>query len=1059
MKRILSLLVCLLLFGFYAAFGQDIQIKGTVTASEDGSPLPGVYVLIKGTNNGSATDVNGQYQVSAPSNATLVFSSVGYKTQEVALAGQSQLDVVMELDVTQVDEIVVTAIGMTRAKKALGYAVQQVNGDDVSQAKETNVVNSLQGRVAGAVVTNTSGAVGASSRIILRGVNFVGGNNQPLFVVDGVPIINSNFGGTDNEGVNRGNGAGDINPDDVESFTVLKGPNAAALYGSRASNGVILITTKSGKNRKGLGVSFNNSSTWERPLKLPDFQNKYGQGSGGQFSFYDGAGGGVYDGTDESWGPRLDIGLMIPQFNSPIDPDTGERIPTPWVSHPDNVKNFYETGNTITNNIALTGGTETMHFRVSFTNLRQKGMVPNTDYKRNTISVAGATDLSKKLNVAASVSYVNAKSDNMPGYGYDAQNVVQSQNWFGRQVDIAALKDYKNQELGFPYADIPLAAGKGIPGYKYNWNYNYHNNPYFTLHENLNSLDRNRFFGNVKVTYKLADWLSAMIRTGGDFSTNLNTGKIAQGDVDNSYGSYDEDNYVRKEINSDFLVSMNKNFGESFNVVLNVGGNSMVSTYQNNYSSADELAIEGVYNVQNSRVPLVTSNRFEEKMINSLYASTNIGYKNVIFLDATLRNDWSSTLPENNNSYLYPSVSLSSVLTDLFNLDSKMLNFAKVRVSWSKVGSDTDPYQLLPYVAFGDGWNASTKLLNLGVPNTLPNGKLKPQFVTSTEVGGEFIFLDSRVRLDMTYYNALAENQIIPNSPVSAATGYTAQAVNAGSISNKGIELQLGITPVNMSNSLRWDITFNYARNRNKVEKLAPGIETLQLGSYWDMKVLAIPGEKYGSLFGYDFLRDARGKILYRDGLPVQGAQKILGSYTPDWTAGLNNSLSFKGINLNVLIDFRTGGQLYSMTTTWGRYAGVLEETLIGREGGVVGKGTKEVVVNDRGGLGYAPNDIVVTAEDFNHSAYVNSIAYPSVFDASFIKLREIGLGYTFKKIGNLPIRDLKISLIGRNLALLKSSVPHIDPETAFGNSNVQGLEYGQLPSARSLGFSISLGL
>jgi len=614
--------------------------------------------------------------------------------------------------------------------------------------------------------------------------------------------------------------------------------------------------------------------------------------------------------------------------------------------------------------------------------------------------------------------------------------------------------DYTNSELGFPYSEIGLTSGKGIPGYKFNWNYNYHNNPYFTLHENLNGLNRERLFGNVKVTYKLTDWLSAMVRTGGDIGSNLNTTRRAAGDVDNSYGSYSEDASSRKEINTDFLLSFNKNFGEAISVAVNFGGNSMYQTYQDNYSSADELAIADVYNVANSRVALVTTNEFAEKKINSLYGSANIGYKNVIFLDATLRNDWSSTLPKDNNSYLYPSVSLSSVLTDLFKIDSRMFNFAKVRVSWSKVGSDTEPYQLLPYAEFGSGWNASTKLLNLYVPNTLPNGNLKPQFVTSTEVGGEFIFLDSRLRLDLTYYSSLAQDQIIADSPISASTGYSAQAVNAGSISNKGVEIQMGITPINMSNSLRWDITVNFARNRNKVEELAPGIETLQRGAYWDLKVLAIPGEKYGSLFGYDFERDPNGNVIYYDGLPSQGAQKILGSYTPDWTAGINNVFTFKGLSANVLIDFRQGGELYTMTTTWGRYAGVLEETLIGREGGVVGQGVKP-----DGNGGYVPNDIVVTAEDFNHNAYVNSIAYPSVFDASFIKLREIGLGYTFKKIGNTPLRDLRLSLVGRNLALLKSSVPHIDPETAFGNTNVQGLEYGQLPSARSIGFSISLGL
>jgi len=1058
MKRITSMLVCLLLFGFSAIYAQDIQLKGKVTSAEDGSPVPGVSVIIKGTSTGIATDLDGNYTLEVPSGATLVYSSVGFQTQEIAVAGQTVIDVVLATDVLQVDEIVVTAIGVTRSKKALGYALQEVEGDQITQAKETNIINSLQGRIAGAVVTSSSGAVGASSRIVLRGVNFVGTNNQPLFVVDGVPITNNSFGGTDTEGVNRGNGASDINPDDIESVSVLKGSNAAALYGSRASNGVIIITTKSGKDKKGIGISLNNTTTWETPMKLPDYQNEWGQGSGGQFEFFDGAGGGINDGTDESWGPKLDAGLEIPQFNSPIDESTGERIATPWISHPDNIKNFFETGLTTTTNVALTGGTESMNFRVSYTNLNQKGMVPNTDFKRNTISVSGSADLTKKLNVSSSFSYVNSMSDNMPGYGYSAQNVMQQTLWFGRQVDIEELRDYTNAEKGYKFSDIGLMADKGLDGTKYNWNYNYHNNPFFTLNENLNTMDRDRFFGNVKVKYKFTDWLSAFIRTGGDIQSNLNTGRVAAGDVDNGFGSYGEDKTSVKEINTDAYLSFNKSFGPVFDLTLNLGGNMMDYTYQNNYSSADELAIPGVYNVENSQVALVTSNESRHKQVHSMYFNGTLAFVNSIYLDFTGRNDWSSTLPEGKNSYFYPSVALSIVLTDLLKVESNMLNLAKLKTSWSKVGSDTDPYQLLPYASFGDGWNASTKLLNLFVPNTLPNGDLKPQFVTSFEVGGEFVLVNNRIRLDVTYYNTAATDQIIPASPISSATGYMAKAVNAGKVTNKGVEVMLGLTPVKTAGGFAWNINFNFAKNKNEVVELAPGLQSLELGTYWDMTVLAQPGQPYGALYGYDFLRDPNGNVIHRDGVPVQGDLKVLGSYTPDWTAGMYNELTFKGLNLGVLIDMRQGGELYSMTSTWGRYAGVLEETLIGREGGIVGEGVKEVDNGD-GTVSYVTNDVVVTAENYNKAAYSNTLQYPSVFDASFIKLREITIGYTFSKIGKTPLRDVKLSLVGRNLALIKSSVPHIDPETAFGSSNVQGLEFGQLPSARSFGFNISISL
>jgi outer membrane receptor protein involved in Fe transport len=460
------------------------------------------------------------------------------------------------------------------------------------------------------------------------------------------------------------------------------------------------------------------------------------------------------------------------------------------------------------------------------------------------------------------------------------------------------------------------------------------------------------------------------------------------------------------------------------------------------------LAVPGVYNVANSSVTPKVTNRYTSKRINSLYGFGQIGYKNEIFLDFSLRNDWSSTLPEENNSYLYPSVSVSGVISDIFNIKSDVLSFAKIRGSWAQVGMDTDPYQLQPTVSFGDGWNASTKLLNLFVPNTLPNTGLKPQKNESIEFGADLRFFLDRIRLDFTYYNQKAINQIV-DIAVSAASGYTAKTVNAGRIDNKGVEILLALTPVKTSD-FRWDITLNYSKNNNKVVELAEGVEKYVLGTYWNMQVLAVPGGSYGMLYGYDFKRDPSGQIIYTDGLPSQGDLKDLGNTTPDWLGGMLNEFSYKGFNASILVDTRHGSDLYSMTTTWGRYAGALDETLIGREGGIVGKG----VMSDGDG-GYVPNTVVADAESFNKAAYTQNIAQSSVFDASYIKLREIKFGYTFKNSSRIPIKDLNISLIGRNLAILSTTVPHVDPETAFSSGNVQGLEYGQLPSARSLGFSV----
>ncbi|NEW78813.1 MAG: SusC/RagA family TonB-linked outer membrane protein [Gelidibacter sp.] len=1009
-------------------FAQEKTVTGKV--SDANGPLPGVTVIIKGTKTGTQTDFDGNYSIKAATGAVLQYSFIGYSTKEQTVGASNVLNAVIQESAEALEEVVVTALGISKEKKALGYSVQDVKGEDIVKARETNIVNSLQGRVSGAQITNTSGAVGASSRIVIRGVSSLDGNNQPLFVVDGIPIDNSSFGSTGTGGTDRGSGAIDINPDDVESVTVLKGANASALYGSRASNGVIVITTKKGKSGK-MAVSLSSSISFENPLKLPDFQDKYGQGNAGQFSFVDGAGHGINDGSDESWGPRLDVGLMIPQFNSPQNPD-GSYQPTPWISHPNNVKDVFDTGISTTTNVAFSGGDDKSNFRVSFTNLDQKGMIPNTDFKKKTLSFSGSSSPNDRLTFSAGGNYINSGSDNQPGYGYNAQNIMQQFSWTGRQVDYTALRDKQRNEDGSIF----------------NWNYNYHNNPYSTLYENLSPSRRDRFIGNAMVTYKLTDNLSAFVRTGGDVYSNWQSTRRFKGDQDFKTGYYGETIESFREVNTDFLLSFNDEYGD-FGVSLNFGGNRLDRIYQHNTSVAPELAIDGVYNVANSAVTVTTSNYFSKKRVNSLYGSGQLSYKNMFFADFSVRNDFSSTLPIENASYIYPSVSVSGVLTDAFDIKSDFLSFAKVRGSWAQVGGDTNPYSLSPTIAFGNSWNADPKLLNLAVPNTLPNAQLKPQTTTSVEFGVDMRFLKNRVKLDVTYYNAKSEDQIV-NIPISAASGYTSKTINAGRIDNKGVEVLLGITPLR-TDDFSWDIVLNFAKNENKVVELAEGIEQFVLGGYWSLNVLAAPGQPYGQLYGYDYARDPQGNVIFTDGLPEQGDLKVLGNTTPDWTAGLLNEFNYKGFSASFLIDMRQGSDLYSMTTTWGRYAGALEETLIGREGGIVGVG----VMSDGNG-GYIPNTVVAGAEKYNKEAYSNDIASSSVFDASFIKLREVKVGYTFKEFKGIPINDLNFSVSGRNLAILKSSVPHVDPETAFSSGNVQGLEFGQLPSARSIGFSVS---
>ena len=1033
MKKLFLLIVLFVFVSGYTLFAQTVVITGKVASSVEGEGIiPGVTVVVKGTTIGAITDASGKYSLTAPANATtLIFSYIGMKTQEVEIAGRKVIDYVMQPDLVGLNEVVVTALGIAKEKKALGYSVQDVKGDEITKAKETNVINSLQGRISGAQITASSGAVGASSRIVIRGVSSLSGNNQPLFVVDGIPIDNANFGSTTTDGTNRGNGAADINPDDIETLTVLKGANASALYGSRASAGVIVVTTKKGKKGEKLTISLSNTTTFETPLKLPDYQNGYGQGNGGAFKYVNGAGGGINDGVDESWGPKLDVGLMIPQFSSPVDAN-GVPQPSPWISHPNNVKDFFEVGTTVSTNVSLTGGNEKSNFRLSYTDLTQNGMVPNTDFKKKTLAFSATSNPIEKLTFSASGNYVNAGSDNQPGYGYAAANVMQQFSWTGRQVDYKLLKAKQLNEDGSIY----------------NWNHNYHNNPYMTLTEDLNKLRRDRFIGNAMVKYQFTDNLSAYIRTGGDIYSNFTSTQKFVGDMDYPTGYYGETVNLFREINSDFLVTYDKNFGTDFNFSFNLGGNRMDRLTQENRGTAPELAVPGVYNVANSAVTPTVFNEYKSKRVNSLYGFGQVGYKNELFLEYSVRNDWSSTLPKGHNSYLYPAISLSGVITDMFDIQSTILSFAKVRASWAQVGGDTDPYSLEPTVSFGGGWNASTKLLNLYVPDLLPNAELKPQTNTSIEFGADMRFFLDRVRLDVTYYNQKSIDQIV-NIPISASSGYTAKTVNAGEIDNKGVELLLAITPVKLSD-FRWDVTFNFAKNQNKVVALAEGVEQFLLGSYWSLQVLAMPGGAYGVLWGYDYDRDPQGNIIYTDGLPSQGPLKALGNATPDWLGGMLNEFTYKGFNASFLIDTKQGGDMYSMTTTWGRYAGALKETLIGREGGIVGVG----VMSDGNG-GYVPNTVVATAEAFNKASYTSDIASSSIFDASYVKLREIKFGYTFRNSPKFPVKDLNVSFVGRNLAILSTKVPHIDPESAFTSGNVQGLEFGQLPSARSLGFSI----
>ncbi|MCF0059112.1 SusC/RagA family TonB-linked outer membrane protein [Dyadobacter sp. CY356] len=1042
----------------------DITVTGQVRSQVENEVLPGVSILVKGTSRGTATNAEGNYELQAVPGATLVFSFIGLKTTEQLVPADGKLNVILESDNTILQEVVVTALGITKEKKSLGYAVQELKTKDLAEAREGNLVNALSGKIAGVNITNSQGGMG-SSRIVIRGETSIAGNNQPLFVVDGIPVDNSQLGAGANGSRDFANAISDINPSDIESISVLKGPNAAALYGSRASNGVILIKTKSGRSaQKGLGVSLNIGYTFDKLLVLPKYQNVFGQGTGGQFSYKDGKGGGINDATDESWGPKMD-GRLIPQFFS-----NGQAVP--FVAHPDNVKNFFETGHTRSTGVSVSGSNEKIDFRFSFNNSKQTGVIPNTDISKNSFGVNSTYRINDKLTLSTSANFIRTASDNLPGTSGRGSSVMLQFLWFGRQVDTGLLKDYN----------------KG--GFDYNWNHSYYSNPYLLQYENTVQQRRDRFFGNVNLNYKITDWLTATVRTGNDFYTDKRKFKVAYGTNGTPFGSYTEDGYVVNENNTDFNFNLHKKLGADFEVDWLVGGSLRSNFNEQNYQQAPKLAVSDLYTLNNSRDALISYNLLRKQKVYSGFSSAQIGFRNYAFLNLTARNDWSSTLPAGNNSYFYPSVNASFIITDAFNIKSNVLTFAKIRGGWAEVGKDTDPYQLINTYPFNQPFGSSPLLT---VSDVLLNSNLKPEITRSTEIGLDLAFFRNRARLDFSYYNTNSYNQIL-KADVSPTTGYKQKLLNAGHINNHGIEAMLTVKPVETASGFKWDVGINFSKNVSKVISLDDEgfLNDYKLGSNGSAAVYASKGLGYGAIFGTAFSRDAAGDIIIgANGLPVRDANlKVLGHYTPKWIGGITNSFSFKGFNLSVLIDTKQGGSLYSATNATGKYTGVLIETLEGRDaehGGLTyyfpgnnkaaapvqlaagGSAPGNAVVYEDGIIAKGntadgkPNTAIVSAERYYKGVYSNSagINEASVFDASFIKLREVKLGYTIPQslVSRYKLQNVTISVYGRNLAFLQRKATNIDPETAFSTANTgQGLESLQLPTTSSYGFNLNIG-
>ncbi len=1088
MKKI-TFIFLLLIFNMQL-FAQ-INITGQVIDGYTGEGLPGATVYIEGTVTGTVTSLDGSYTLNVVTESdVIVFSFVGYVTQKIPVGAQRIINVTLEEDIAQLGEVVVTAFGIKREKKALGYAVQDVKGDEIAETNPENVVAALSGKIAGAQIVTSSGQLGSSSSIVIRGNKSFSGSNQPLFVVDGTPIMNGmSSARSSSTYTDFGNAAMDIDPSNIESVSVLKGASAAALYGSRAANGVILITTKKGGKRKGIGVEFSTSVAFDKVYILPDYQNEYGQGRNGSEyewknnypdltyqEFHDLRefrwaldGSGYRMDWDESWGSRLDAGLMVAQMDSPLDAD-GNVIPTPWISRPDNVKDYYETGFSNTNSIALTSSSENASGRLTIGYTNQKGTSPNTDQDKLNLGLNSSFKLTDKLSFDINVTFTQLNNDNIPQQGNSMRNpLLEFNSWFGRQVDTKYLEEH--------YEDIVLYEGQPTA---FNWMMAYpsqHPNPYWNANVNKMSRERNRVYGNVAINYNLLDGVDIVGRVGTDFFNEHRkfTYHKYSRDWTDMYenatnGNLWEQYLLESETNADLLLKIDKYITDDLSIFATVGGNHRVSFDQYATTYGTNLIIPNFFSTSNFEgEPSVSFTKFKS-VTNSVFASTNLGYKRYLYLDMTLRGDWSSTLPKQNWNFWYPSFNLGFIITEAFGLESNIFTYGKVRGGFAVVGNATYPYQLRPvFYPIGTTFNG----INLfGLPSTLPTYDLLPEKTNSFEFGGEFKFFANRLGVDITYYNAITENQLL-NVDIPYSSGYSGWMKNAGSIRNSGIELQIYGTIIESENGFSWDANLNWSTNKNEVVELDDELEELQISNYYrGTTLMAFPGDEWGAIYGTTFERDGAGKIVIdEDGMPNETVDpEVLGYVNPDWIGGFRNTFSYKNFSLSALIDFRKGGDVFSMTKAVGQKAGILQATVEDnvREDGMIAEGVYQegamVDLNGDGNLqdaGGLPNQTVISARSYWRNS--RDWSELSIIDGSFIKLREIVLSYNIPKsvYSKIGLQNAVFSIYGRNLALLytdKSNDVHIDPEISSGGTiSGIGLESYQLPPSRTIGFKLNV--
>ncbi|GHT66234.1 SusC/RagA family TonB-linked outer membrane protein [Bacteroidia bacterium] len=1035
------------------AIAQGKTVSGTVV-DETGEPIIGASVFAKGTSSGTATDIHGAFSISVPASVNaLIVSYLGYRTVEVAAGNNLKVTLVPETKF--LDEVVVTALGITREKKALGYSVTEVGGDELikSRGGVSNPINALQGKVAGLQISSSSGNIGGSSKINIRGNHSISGSNQPLFVIDGVPIEGADYNDTETArgagGYDYGNLIQDINPDDVESISVLKGANASALYGSRATNGVILITTKSGKKGEGYNVSFNSSVGFEKVNKLPKMQKLYGGGYGSDFEQVT-INGKTYNypdyATDESWGPKYEGQTVLSWYDLAkweAGGKTGDPATSLWQTPKHDIDSFFETGVSFTNNVSVSQATDRNAVRISYTNTDLKGYIPNSSLKKNVINLsASTTSADKKLEIFTNITYFNSTAKGRSETGYGDNNIMQKFiQWGHRDLDMQDSKNLYRFPDGTQASWNRIGWDDPAPAYS--------NNPYWSRYMNYENDSRNRVYGNVGFSYQILPMLKFQYKSNLDFWVDKQFERNAVFSQEQS--KYREISRQQYELNNEALLSYNGTFND-FTLNANLGGNLRQSRYEYVFGvTSGGLAIPEFYNLKNSISAPTSENILRRRAVNSVFANAILGYKNTLYLEASVRNDWASTLPKGENSYLYPSITGSFIFSELTKESADWLSFGKVRAGYAYVGGDTDPYRIVDVYSQYTNIDEANGTPGYILSTTLNNKDLKPESTGSFEVGLEMNFLKDRIGFEATYYSTETENQIIPLS-VSGTTGYLYRVINAGLITNKGFELALHGSPVK-TKDFEWSSILTLSSNKNKVVKLIDDTEYYRLvNAPFKVEVGAVKGAAYGIIMGTDYVYDDNGnKMVDEDGLYLAtDGNKNIGQVFPDFTGGWSNTFRYKNFDLNVLLDFSKGGHFFSTSYMWGMYSGMLEETAANniREDGIILPGVKE---------DGSKNDIAADGQWYGESIYTGPAAQ-SVFKSDYLKLREVAIGYTFPLASKYFVKSLRLSAYGRNLGVWGPDTKHFDPETVVTNSgNIQGIEGGALPAVANFGLNVSL--